>query len=180
VWHDCPALSGVVRIVRLEPAAGAASPLPELLEFLADASGSVVFVDLGGRLDLQCWGTVLATAARRFGVLGAVVNGAVRDIDGLRTLGLPCYARGAYPGAMRGRLRLHSTDEAAQLDGQTVMAGSLAFVDESGAVFLPAERAANARARAAERAEAEQRVLDAFAAGADPRDVLGSGDDNRP
>src|SRR5256714_5460813 len=114
MWPECAPLAGRVRTVRLDGGAGA--PLPELLEVLAAATDQVLFVDLGGRLDVQCWGTVLATAAQHFGVRGALVNGCARDVEGLRELGLPCYARGVYPGAMRGRLRVASVDEPVELD----------------------------------------------------------------
>jgi 4-hydroxy-4-methyl-2-oxoglutarate aldolase len=180
LWPGCPPLIGALRPVRLEPAAGADSPLADLLAFLAEASGQVVLVDLGGRVDMQCWGTVLATAARRFGVLGALVNGAARDVDGLRALGLPCYARGVHPTAMRGRLRIASIDHAVQLDGQTIAAGSFAAVDSSGAVFLPAARAAEAQQLAGRRAQEERQHLQAIESGADPRTIFGGGGPAQP
>jgi len=173
LWPDCTPLSGPLRSVRLEPAAGAGSPLSELLDLLADSSGKVVLVDLGGRLDVQCWGTVLATAAHQFGVLGALVNGAARDIDGLRALGLPCYARGVHPAAMRGRLRIACVDQPVELDGQPIAAGSFACVDSSGAVFLPAARAAEAKELARTRAQQEEHRLQAIRGGADPRTIFG-------
>lgn len=173
LWPECPSLAGTVRVARLEPAEGADSPLADLLEFLAGAREHVVLIDLGGRIDVQCWGTVLAAAARHFGVLGALVNGAARDIDGLGALGLPCYARGVYPGAMRGRLRLVSVNEPVELDGQAVIPGSFAVVDASGAVFMPEARAAEALALAVERAEREAQQLRSVASGVDPRTVFG-------
>jgi len=173
LWPDCAPLSGPLRSVRLEPAARADSPLVELLDLLADSSGRVVMVDLGGRLDVQCWGTVLATAARHFGVLGVLVNGAARDVDGLRALGLPCYARGVYPAAMRGRLRVASVDQPTELHGQSIPLESFAAVDSSGAVFLPVARAAEAQELAGKRSQAEQDQLEAIESGADPRATFG-------
>src|SRR5215212_6999625 len=73
LWPECPALSGRLTTVSLRPGPG--RPLTELLDVLAGASDRLVLVDLAGRADVQCWGTVLATAARHFGVLGALVNG---------------------------------------------------------------------------------------------------------
>lgn len=175
LWPGCPPLSGPLRSVRLEPVPGADSPLPELLELLADSRGQVVLVDLGGRLDVQCWGTVLATAAQHFGVLGTLVNGAARDVEGLQALGLPCYARGVYPAAMRGRLRIGSVDQPVELDGKSIAGDSFAAVDSSGAVFLSAGRAAEAKALAEKRAQQEQQQLEAVGSGADPRTILGGG-----
>jgi 4-hydroxy-4-methyl-2-oxoglutarate aldolase len=173
LWNRCPALSGSLRTVRLEQATGAGSPLAELLDLLADSSGQILVVDLLGRTDVQCWGTVLAAAARRFGVVGALVNGAARDVEGLQTMGFPCYARGVFPASIRGRLRVSAIDQPVDLDGQTIVAGSFAAVDASGAVFLPAAEAPAVTELAVRRAQEERRLLQSLEAGADPRALFG-------
>jgi regulator of RNase E activity RraA len=167
LWSECRPVAGRIRTVRLEDGRG--TPLPELLELLSDANGEVVFVDLGGRLDLQCWGTVLATAARQFGVQGALVNGAVRDVQGLRDLGFPTYTRGVYPARIRGRVGIGAIGEPVQISGGTVQPGSFAVADASGALFLPAEKATEAVALAAEMRSREEKQIQAVNAGADPR-----------
>jgi regulator of RNase E activity RraA len=173
LWPDCGAVAGELNTVRLEPAGSAPSPLPELLDLLATSEGRILLVDLSGRVDVQCWGTVLATAARRFGVRGVLVNGAARDIDGLRELGLPTYARGVHPGAMRGRLRLVAVGEPVALTETEVVApGSFAVADASGIVALPADRADEVVVLARSRREREQTQLCAIEAGRDPRHVL--------
>jgi 4-hydroxy-4-methyl-2-oxoglutarate aldolase len=170
IWEGCPQLFGRIVTVRLEP--GSESPLAGLLEVLAGAADSLVLVDLGGRVDVQCWGTVLATAARHFGVRGALVNGAVRDVDGLRALGFATYARGVYPARMRGRLRLAAVGEPVELDGAVVESGSFAVADRSGTIFLPFGRAEEVLALAAELRTGEQAQMDAISAGADPRSIF--------
>jgi regulator of RNase E activity RraA len=170
LWPECPAVSGALTTVRLEPGAG--MPLPELLEMLAAARDQVVLVDLQGRVDVQCWGTVLATAARQFGVCGVLVNGAARDVEGLRELGFPSYARGVYPGAMRGRLELVAVDELVEIDGIGFEPSGFAVADASGLVCVPSERAGEAVALARELRAREEQQLGAIAAGADPRAVL--------
>jgi regulator of RNase E activity RraA len=110
VWDGAPAISGVLRTVRLEPADS--SPVDELLALLAEKASVLWLVDLEGRLDHQCWGSRLATAAQRYGVPGVLVNGAVRDVD-----------------------------EPVGLDGVTVAAGSYVVADSSGLVAFEAARA---------------------------------------
>jgi regulator of RNase E activity RraA len=170
LWPNCPALSGYLRTVRLEPGAG--SPLADLLDGFASWDAEIVFVDLGARLDVQCWGSVLATVARRFGVRGALVNGAARDLEGLRSLDFPTYGRGVHPAAMRGRLRLVATDEPAELDGQTVDSGAFAVADESGVVVVPRADVDDVLRAAAELKEHEETLLRAVESGADPREVF--------
>jgi regulator of RNase E activity RraA len=172
LWERCPGIAGRLLTLRLEPGVG--SPLPDLLETLAGGRDAVLLVDLQGRSDVQCWGTVLATAARHYGIRGALVNGAARDVDGLQALGFPTYARGTYPAAIRGRLRLAAVGEPVALDDAIVESGSYTVADRSGAVFLPHARAEEALALAAELRTREQAQLDAVSAGADPRSVFGS------
>jgi regulator of RNase E activity RraA len=174
LWPECPALSGRLTTVRLEPGAG--TPLPELLDVLANTRDLLVLVDLEGRVDVQCWGTVLATAARRFDVRGALVNGAARDVEGLRELGFATYARGVYPGAMRGRLELAAVDEPVEIDGHLVGPGSFGVADASGVVVLPSDRADGVLALATELRSREEEQLRAIAGGADPRAILGAGE----
>ncbi len=174
VWRGCPSIRAPVVTVELEPAPGAPAPLAALLEVLAGARGCVVLVGLGGRADVQCWGTVLATAARGFGVRGALVDGAVRDLDGLRELRFPCFARAVHPAGMRGRLRLVSAGDPVAVEGAPVAPGSLAVADASGVVFVPHEHRAEVLALASERRSQERRLLQAIEGGADPRAVLDS------
>jgi 4-hydroxy-4-methyl-2-oxoglutarate aldolase len=172
LWPECPALMGRVRTVRLDTGTG--TPLSELLEILAGAADQLMLVDLGGRLDIQCWGTVLATAAASFGVRGALVNGAARDIEGLRELGFATYAMGAYPARMRGRLALTAVDQPVELDGGVVESGSFAVADTSGVVFLPDERAADVLTLADGLRAREEKQLRVVRDGGDARVVFAS------
>src|SRR3954454_540640 len=172
MWPECAPLAGRVRTVRLDGGAGA--PLPELLDVLAAATDQLLLVDLGGRLDVQCWGTVLATAARSFGVRGALVNGAARDLEGLRELGFATYARGVYPARMRGRLALTAVDQPVELEGGVVESGSFAVADASGVVFLPETRAAEVLALASDLRTEEEQRLQLVRDGGDPRRVFAS------
>jgi len=39
------------------------------------------FIDNGGRLDVSCWGGILANGAKMKGVSAVVIDGACRDLD---------------------------------------------------------------------------------------------------
>src|SRR3954447_5358270 len=170
LWPERPPLVGRVRTVRLHEAADTA--LPELLEVLAGAADQLLLVDLGGRLDLQCWGAVLATAAASFGVRGALINGAARDLEGLRDLGFATYARGVYPARIRGRLGLAGVDQSVELDGGMVDSSTFAIADASGVVFLPGSRAVDVLALASDLRTEEEQRLQAVREGGDPRLVF--------
>lgn len=156
----------------MEPATGADSPLPALVAALRTLGAPVLLVDLGGWVDVQCWGGVLATATAAYGITGALVHGAARDVEALRGLGLPSYAAGTSPVRAAGRLRFAGAGGPVRLDGVLVRPGWHAVADASGVVLIPPEAAADVGrlARSAEAAEAA--LLDRIRAGADPAEVL--------
>jgi 4-hydroxy-4-methyl-2-oxoglutarate aldolase len=172
LWPGCPAVSGLLTTVRLEPAHDPPSPLPEVLDVLAAGRGTVVLIDLGGRTDHQYWGSVLATAAVHYGIAGALVNGGARDVDDLRALAFPTYARGVHPAAARGRLRFCAANEPVDLDGALVEPSCFAVADSSGAVFLPAGRHEDVLELARRRKAEELDLRRAVADGADPKTVF--------
>lgn len=147
-WPGCPPLFGRVRTLTLA-ADTAGDPLPDLLAALtAIPAGDVAFIDLDGRFDAQCWGGRTAEAARRAGLSGALVNGAVRDTAELRSLAFPTFALGTYPGRAKGRLKFCGADRDVMLGTQLVRSGSAAVADDDGLVFFPFDLAADVFARA--------------------------------
>src|SRR5215472_8700540 len=59
--------------------------------------GSVLVVDGGGSLDRALWGDRMAQLALDRGLAGLVVDGAVRDAEGIEALGFPAFAAGVTP-----------------------------------------------------------------------------------
>jgi regulator of RNase E activity RraA len=155
MWPGCRALYGRVRTFTLAPDS-AADPVPDLLVALgAGAEGDIALVDIGGRLDLQCWGGRTAAAARRAGIAGALVNGAVRDVAALRSLEFPTFALGTYPARARGRLGYRGSGLDVLFGTATVRSGSAVVADEDGLVFFPYEAASEVVGLARDIAAAE-------------------------
>ncbi|MDR1518770.1 MAG: RraA family protein, partial [Planctomycetota bacterium] len=75
----------------------------------AAGRGDVIVIDNGGRQDTSCWGGILANGAKRKGVSGIVVDGAVRDLDDIVEADFPAYARGTVVATARGRIMEEST-----------------------------------------------------------------------
>ena len=61
------------------------------------APGDVLLIDGGGREDAAVIGDIVGKTLADLGCVGLVVDGAVRDVDGLDEAGLPTFARGAHP-----------------------------------------------------------------------------------
>ena len=99
-------------------------------------SGDVVAVDGGGRADAAILGDILAGAVARRGVVGIVVDGAVRDVEGIDQVGIPTFARNAHPatGSNEGPGALNVP---VQVGGVTVHPGDVIRGDSSGVVVVP-------------------------------------------
>jgi regulator of RNase E activity RraA len=147
-------------------------PLDSLVDVFRKTANNAMLIDLGGRTDIQCWGTVLATAASVCGVRAALVNGAVRDVAGLAAMKFPTFARGVHPATMRGRLRIVEAETDVVIDGQPASPGWAVVADANGAIFFPKEHAAKVFGRAKEIAAAEQRLLDQIRDAHQPMAVL--------
>jgi len=103
--------------------------------------GDVLLVDGGGREDAAVVGDIVGKTLADLGCVGLVVDGAVRDIDGLDAVGLPTFARGAHPatGSNTGPGAINVT---VQCGGVTVRPGDVVHADGSGVVVVPRERLA--------------------------------------
>lgn len=59
--------------------------------------GAVLIVDGGGDATGAMFGELMATEAKSHGLAGVVVDGAVRDVEGLAELQFPAFARAVTP-----------------------------------------------------------------------------------
>lgn len=102
--------------------------------------GEVVVVAGGGLDDVAMAGEWVVRACRHRGLAGLVIDGSVRDVAVLRTLGFPVFAAGAVP---RGP---HKTfggwmDAPAAVAGVAVHPGDLVLGDDDGVVVVPLDAA---------------------------------------
>lgn len=81
-------------------------------------------------------GDMLATRAQGLGGGGAVVDGAVRDLDGMALAGLPVHARGVAPMAAHAALVPFACNRPARFAGVTVMPDDWVLADRDGVLFL--------------------------------------------
>lgn len=66
--------------------------------------GDVLVLKSADKIEAAIFGEILATAARRRRVAGVVVDGLVRDVDEIKRLGLPVFARGTCPFATHRKI----------------------------------------------------------------------------
>lgn len=143
-------------------------PDPYALELEAvDAlrNGDVMIAAAHGSMRSGIWGELLSTAARNAGGAGAVIDGAVRDVEKMRQAGFPVFARGPCPLDSQNRQRVVDHDVRVELAGVAVEPGDLVVADRDGVVFVPAEVEDDVLAYARNKAQEENRVREAIQQG---------------
>ena len=100
-------------------------------------------------------GELLATQAKGRGVAALLVDAAVRDVEELRELGLPIWAR--YVRVRGAEKRVPGAiGEPVEVGGATIRQGDVVVLDADGAVVVEQERVDEVLAAARARAERER------------------------
>ena len=133
------AMAGPVRIIEFlpgRPELRGPGPPGNFAVIDAIDAGEVLVLCAGGSMAGAVLGDMLATRARERGARGALVDGAVRDLDGLALAGLPVQARGVAPMAAHATLIPYACDRPVRFAGVTVLPDDWVLADRDGAVFL--------------------------------------------
>ena len=125
--------------------------------------GDVLVVQ--GVAGISSMGGVSATIGKRQGEAGAIVDGAVRDIDRSRAIGYPIWSAGVSPITGKWRIETMAVNDPVHIAGIEVKPGDLVIADECGVCFVPFARAAEVLAVAQRLAAFEQIRLQKLAAG---------------
>ena len=129
--------------------------------------GDIVVVDAGGELSNAIIGELMQSYALQRGVGGIVINGAVRDVDALRTGALPVFAagvthRGPYkdgPGEINVPIAI---------GGMVIEPGDLVIGDGDGVLCVPFDEVeAVFEAAMAKRSAEEAQMADILAGRSD-------------
>jgi 4-hydroxy-4-methyl-2-oxoglutarate aldolase len=143
-------------------------PRPYELELKAVDScqpDDVMICAASGSVHSALWGELLSTASRNSGCIGAIVDGAVRDIGRMRTMNFPVYARAASVYDSQNRQRVIDLDIPVEIAGVRFFPGDLVFADLDGIVVVPQAVEAEAIRRAWEKVHAENITRDAITGG---------------
>ena len=96
------------------------------------------------------------------GVIGAVVDGGIRDTDETRDLGFPIFSKSIVPRSTHspysGRMEPIEINVPIQCAGVIVRPGDLVLGDEIGVVVIPLENAADILKKAREQADKEEKT----------------------
>ena len=181
--HEAQGRSGLIDVplVQVVPGSRAAGPARTALcgngdnlmvhAAVAQAEpGDVLVLTMPEPTPVALVGELLATQALDQGVAAMLVDGAVRDVDELRELGLPIWAR--YVRA-RGATKEHvgKLDVPVVVGGAEIRPGDVVVLDADGAVAVTAGRVTDVLSAAIEREAREAALRTRYAAGERSYDV---------
>lgn len=100
--------------------------------------GDILVCDFGGELDTSNMGGQSITVAKSMGFVGAIVNGAVRDVDTICKAEYPVWCKGVTP--ITGKFRMQAMELNGPVTVHDIMidAGDLIVADSSGVCAIPA------------------------------------------
>ena len=109
--------------------------------------GDVVVIDSRGSVDTAFWGENMAMSAVNRGAVGAVIDGACRDVEELRRLRFPVICKGIVPNvaSISGYGHINVPIQCA---GVPVHPGDILVVDGNGVVVVPKDAAPDVLAKA--------------------------------
>jgi len=118
--------------------------------------GDVIVIDVGGA-PMAVWGELASNSAVTMGVTGVVIDGAIRDIDDIKKMGFPAFAKSVIPCAGEpkgyGGIGMEVT-----IGGQIVRTGDWMIGDENGLIVVPKEIAVEVANRTVDVNERENRT----------------------
>jgi len=122
----------------------------------------VLIAAAGGSLRSGIWGELLSTAARNSGCIGAIVDGAVRDVSKMQAMGFTVYARATCIYDSLNRQRVIDVDVPVEIGGVRFAPGDLVMADADGLVVVPRSIEDEVIRRAWEKVHAENITRDAI------------------
>ncbi len=140
-----------------------ALPWDDYYDYLDESSAPLVAVmkDADSRPGRGAsFGDGMATMHKRLGVVGAVVDGTIRDLEGIRKVGLPMFAWGTVPG--HGVFNLTRLNVPVTVGQVRIQPGDLIFADLDGCVRIPPEHAEDVLRMSGEIRARESRIFAFF------------------
>ena len=121
-------------------------------------AGSVYVIVMPDGLDVAAIGGLMATGMRSRGMVGAVVDGGVRDLPQLKRIQFPVFGRSIVPSTSINHYRFAGVNVPVTCAGVRVHPGDIITADEDGVVAVPRAKAAEVLKKAQENDDTEHRM----------------------
>jgi 3-hexulose-6-phosphate synthase / 6-phospho-3-hexuloisomerase len=155
IFSLCGNVKMVGRAVTVHTIAGDWAKPVEAIDVAKE--NDVIVINNDGVTDVAPWGELATRSCKTKRVAGVVIDGAVRDVDDIRALKFPLFAKAIVPnaGEPKGFGEINAEIRCA---GQYVRPGDWIIGDESGVVVVPQERAYEIARRSLEVKKNEERI----------------------
>ncbi len=132
--------------------------------------GTVIVIDAGGE-DIAVWGELASHSAKNKGVAGVIIYGAARDLDDIRKINFPVFAKYfcARAGEPKGFGEINVPIE---IEGIKIKPGDYIIAEEEGIAVIPQENAQEIINRALDVKEREDRVREEIKRGSTLSQVM--------
>jgi regulator of RNase E activity RraA len=98
--------------------------------------GDVLVIDAKAITSRAAWGGIQTAMAANKGIAGIVINGALRDSDSIKEIGIPVYAIGASPGGPHKGWS-GNVNYPIACGGVSMAPGDVLVADDDGVVVVP-------------------------------------------
>jgi len=126
--------------------------------------GDIVVVSTNGSTTTAVFGELMGHTAKGAKLGGIVVDGAIRDVDGLKELGFPAFSRAVTPGSC-DKDGPGEVNVPISCGSTVVMPGDIVVGDDDGVVVVPREDATEVLEKVKELEEREKKRIAAINAG---------------
>lgn len=114
------------------------------------------------------FGELTANSAKQHGCVGVVLDGNLRDIEGMREIGFQVFYRDLSPLNAIGRWEMAFSQQPVTVGDVTIQPGDIIFAEFDGILVIPRADAERVLLTAEEIAAAEARVRSEMRAGVSP------------
>ena len=147
-------------------------PFGLMMEALDDLKPGEVYIATGASLKYALWGELMSTRAIHLQAAGAVLNGFVRDANGIEALNFPTFCCGIYAQDQGPRGKVIDFRVPIEIDGIRVNPGDLLFGDREGILVIPSSVEQETVEKALEKASTENKVASAIKKGMSAREAF--------
>jgi regulator of RNase E activity RraA len=103
--------------------------------------GDVIVVSMSGDYERACWGGIVTYMAIKKGVVGAIIDGRICDVNDIIKMKFPIFSRGTSPVTTRILGLEGEIGGQIAIEDVVINPGDLVFADEDGIAILTPEKA---------------------------------------
>ncbi len=138
--------------------------------------GDFIIVGAQGTMTTAMWGGMMSGICKQIGIAGALIDGAIRDVDEIRDIEFAVWSRGVIPRAsptsLHGRFEPVQVNVPVVVGGRVINPGDIVVADENGVSVVAANEAHAVIERAEAQAAKENDIRDKVMSGVTVSEIL--------